>query len=208
MDKKTKTLNDVRAFIPIVGDDAIYTDSRLTEYIFDNCDIFFTDSSRFFCQTRVADEMYIVYTDVLLKRFDNEYAPYKDETVKKLMETNTLEWRFDFGHTSPNWKEVLSLGFVGLKKRAEEYEKKCEDPNKMRFYSALVRVYNAAERFINRIITKATKEGKSEIANGLKNLLVAPPSNLFEAFQMLVDRSASDITSAWEGNFCLLILAK
>ena len=186
MDKKRKTIDAVRAFIPIEGNDAIYTDSKLTEYIFDNCDIFFTDTSRFFCQTRVADEMYIVYTEVLLKRFDNEYASCKDDTVKKLLKTNALEWRFDFGHTSPNWKEILSLGFVGLKNRAEEYERQCQDPEKLRFYSALVRVYNAAERFIHRIIVEAKKEGRTEIANGLENLLVSPPQNMFEAFQTLL----------------------
>ena len=100
--------------------------------------------------------------------------------------TNTLEWRFDFGHTSPNWKEIISLGFVGLKKRAENYEKNCKDINKLRFYSAVVRVYNAAERFICRIIKKALIENKNEIATGLKNLLSSPPSNMFEAFQMLL----------------------
>ena len=37
MDKKRKTIDAVRGFIPIEGNDAIYTDSKLTEYIFDNC---------------------------------------------------------------------------------------------------------------------------------------------------------------------------
>ena len=72
----SKIKETVKGFINIEGEDAILTDSKLTEYIFDNCDIFFTDSSRFFCQTRVAGEMYITYKEVLLKRFSNEYAPY------------------------------------------------------------------------------------------------------------------------------------
>ena len=61
----------IKNFIPIEGDDAIVTDANLTEFLLDNCDIFFTDSSRYFCQTRVAGEMYITYTDVLQKRFQN-----------------------------------------------------------------------------------------------------------------------------------------
>jgi len=177
---------DVKNFINIDGNDAITTDAALTEYVLDNCDTFFTDSSRFFCQTRVNGEMYITYKEVLLKRFANEFAPYKDETYDQIIKTNTLEMRFDFGHTSPNWKEIISLGFYGLKKRAEKYEASCSDPKKLRFYSAVVKVYNAAERFIKRVIKKAEAEEKNEIAEGLKNLLVAPPQNMFEAFQMLL----------------------
>ena len=53
--------SEIKGFIDIDGKDAILTDSLLTEYLLDNCDIFFTDSSRFFCHTRVAGEMYITY---------------------------------------------------------------------------------------------------------------------------------------------------
>ena len=186
MKTKEEILSEVKKFIKIEGKDAIETDTALTEYVFDNCDIFFNDTSRFFCQTRVAEEMYITYKEVLLKRFDIEFEEYNDDICKQLRETNTLDLRFDFGHTSPNWKEVIGLGFYGLKKRAEKYESECTDPEKMRFYSAVVRVYNAAERFIKRVIEKAEAEGRLEIAAGLKSILIAPPSNMFEAMQMLL----------------------
>ena len=60
----------------------------------------------------------LTYKEVLQNRFRNEYKPFRDDTLNQLEQTNTLEWRFDFGHTSPNWKEIISLGFVGLKNRA------------------------------------------------------------------------------------------
>ncbi len=123
---------------------------------------------------------------MLLKRFELEFGKHKDEKFNQLTKTNTLEMRFDFGHTSPNWKEVIELGFFGLKKRAEKYKSSCVDPEKMRFYSAVSKVYDVAERFIKRVINKADDEGRSEIAEGLRNLLTSPPRNMFEAFQTLI----------------------
>ena len=179
-------ISELQNFIDIEGDDAILTDAKLTEYVLDNSDIYFTDSSRFFCRTILGPNIYTAYKEVMLKRFEKEFAPYKDETFEQITKNNTLDMRIDFGHTSPNWKEIIPLGFFGLKKRAEEYEKNCKDPKKLRFYSATVRIYNAAERFIQRVITKAREENRMEIACGLENLLTNPPQNMYEAFQMLL----------------------
>lgn len=177
----------VKRFIPIDGDDALATDAELTEFIFDNCEIYFTDTNTFFCQTDLGRDNYPQYFSVIMNRFNNEFAEFADEHYNDLIETKTLEMRFDFGHTCPNWKDVISLGFVGLKRRIElAAEQDGNDENKKRFYMAAMRQYNAAERFIGRVAEEATKMGKEHIAKGLSNLLVAPPSNLFEGFQMLL----------------------
>ena len=186
MKTNEKILSDLKNFIDIEGNDAILTDSILTEYVLDNSEIYFTDSSRYFCRTTLGGSIYSVYKEVLLKRFAKEFSPYKDEIFDQLIETNTLDMRIDFGHTSPNWKEIVSLGFSGLKKRAEEYEKNCSDPKKLRFYAATANIYRAAERFILRVIEKAAAENRTEIANGLKNLLINPPQNMYETFQLLL----------------------
>ena len=45
MNKHNDTLEKLKGFTNIEGDDAILTDSKLTEFVFDNCDIFFTDTN-------------------------------------------------------------------------------------------------------------------------------------------------------------------
>ncbi len=177
----------VRRFIPIEGNDALMTDAEMTEFILDNCEITFAETNTFFCHTDLGRDNYPQYFEVIMARFNKEFAGFADEHYTDLIETKTLEMRFDFGHTCPNWKDVISLGFVGLKKRVElAAEKSGEDEGKKRFYEAALRQYNAAERFIKRASKEALKAGRERIAQGLSNLLVAPPSNLFEGFQMLL----------------------
>ncbi len=177
----------VKRFIPIEGNDALLTDAELTEFILDNCEISFTDTNSFFCHTDLGRDNYPQYFSVIMSRFNNEFAEFADEHYKDLIETKTLGMCFDFGHTCPNWKDVISLGFVGLKKRVElAAEKANDDEEKKRFYSATLRQYNAAERFIKRVAIVAEKAGKERIARGLSNLIVAPPSDMFEGFQMLL----------------------
>jgi len=171
-------------FVNIEGQDAIYTDSQMSSYILDNCEIIFKPDNRFFCLLDVTEANCVSYY-VIQERFNKEFAPFADQAYLEATETEAIEMGFDFGHTTPNWFEIMELGFVGLKKRAESYATKC-DPDTSRFYDAVLRVYNAAERFIYRVITAAEKEGRTEIAESLKNLLVAPPKTLFEAMQMLM----------------------
>ncbi len=173
-------------FMHIEGHNAIVTDAKMTEYILDNCDIIFKPDNRFFCLLDVCEANCVSYY-VMQDRFDKEFAPFNDETYQQATATETIEMGFDFGHTSPNWPEVIKIGFVGLKKRAEAYASKTyDDAEKTRFYTALLSVYNAAERFVNRVIEAAEKEGRDEIAQGLKHLLVAPPETLYQAIQMLI----------------------
>ena len=172
-------------FVDIEGRDAIYTDSKMSSYVLDNCEIIFEPGNRFFCLLDVTEANCVAYY-MMQARFDKEFAPFADETYLAATGTEAIEMGFDFGHTNPNWPNVLKLGFVGLKKQAEEYASKDVTPEQKRFYEAVLRVYEAAERFANRVIPAAEKEGRTEIAESLKHLLVAPPSNLFEAMQMLM----------------------
>ena len=175
----------VRRFIPIKGNDALVTDSEMTEFILDNCEISFSDTNTFFCHTDLGRDNYPQYFEVMRARFVNDFESSADSHYHDLISSNTLEMRFDFGHTCPNWSDVISLGFSGLKKRIEDAAEKADD-SKKRFFDAAVRQYDAAARFMRRAADKAEAEGKTRIATGLRNLLVAPPQNLFEAFQMLL----------------------
>lgn len=181
----------VKQFIPIEGEDAMLTDTAMTEFILDNCEIFFTPESTFFCQTDLGHDNYPQYFEVLHPRFAKEFQPFATEHYQNMMQTKTLDMRFDFGHTCPNWPDIISLGFAGLKERVRSYAQAeanaaQPDPRKERFYTCVLRVYTAAERFIQRVIQKAEAEARMQIAAGLRNLLTAPPQNLFEGFQMLL----------------------
>jgi len=177
----------VLRFIPIDGNDALLTDAEMTEFILDNCEISFKNTNTFFCHTDLVRGNFPQHFSVITSRFNKEFPYIEDEHYNNLIRTNTLQMNIDFGHTCPNWNDVISLGFVGLKKRIEDAaEKAGDDEQKKRFFSASLRQYNAAERFIKRAAQKAEKEGRERIARGLSNLLVAPPSNLFEGFQMIL----------------------
>ena len=175
----------VKRFIDIKGDDALYTDAEMVEYLLDNCEISFGEHSTFFCKTDLGDYNYPQFYEVLIPRFKKEFEYFEDERYKALTETKTLGMMFDFGHTSPNWRDVISLGFCGLKKRMDDYAE-AADGDKKRFFAAAIKQYEAAERFIKRAAGEAKKAGKDKIAEGLSNLLVSPPQNLFEGFQMLL----------------------
>ena len=130
---------------------------------------------------------YPQYFEVLQPRFKYEFEDFADKHYHDLINTKTLEMRFDFGHTCPNWKDVISLGFAGLRDRVEKAARTAgDDAEKKRFFDAALLQYNAAERFIARAAEEAEKAGKREIAKGLSNLLVSAPKNLFEGFQMLL----------------------
>ena len=176
----------VKKYVPIEGHNSLVTDSLMTEYLLDNCEIIFEPDNRFFCLTDIIEaDCGNYYT--LMERYENELNLIREEELDKVVETRAFVFKADFGHTTPNWSDVVSLGFVGLKKRAESYAAKTgNDAEKKRFFDALLRVYNASERFIKRVIEKAEETGRNKIAEGLKNLLINPPSNMFEAIQSLM----------------------
>lgn len=172
-------------FVPIQGSDCIETDAELTSYVLDNCRIVFTPESYFFCQTELSHGKYYPYRKVILPRFKREFEPYNTQAFQQAMATGAIDMRTDFGHTSPNWQDVIALGFSGLKDRADYYVSQSQNnPEKHRFYHAVAKVYAASERFIRRVVAQARDEGHTQIADGLENLLSAPPQNLYEAIQM------------------------
>jgi len=186
MNKDPNNLRErVRRFIPIEGEDAIKTDSEMTEFVLDNCEIYFREHNTFFCDTDLGGNNYPQFFEVLKARFLSEFRDVSDERYLALTESCTFTMLFDFGHTSPNWTDVISLGFSGLRDRVLECAR-CAPEDKRRFYDAACLVYRAAERFIERCALEAEKCGRARIAEGLRSLLTAPPKNLFEALQMLL----------------------
>ena len=172
-------------FLEIKGENAMVTDTEMIEYILDHCRIIFTPESYFFCQTELNHDKYYPYYEVIGPRFQKEFAPYNTEIFQQAQETAAIDMRIDFGHTSPNWQDVIELGFAGLKARADRYAAQpWEDGRKAQFYHCVARIYAAAERFVCRVAEEASATGRERIARGLENQLVGPPRNLFEAIQL------------------------
>lgn len=90
----------------------------------------------------------------------------------------------DFGHTAAAWDSVISLGIYGLRERVAEYALKNGEKEKTKgFYRHVLRVYDAALRFMRRAAEAAALAGKAEMAQALRRLSQDRPSCLFEALQ-------------------------
>ena len=88
----------------------------------------------------------------------------------------------DVGHTAPDWKNILSLGFVGLAKRLEEGLEREDITDKQREYFASgVKMYGAVFRYMRKMADRARRFGKSEMADALTALTERAPESLYEA---------------------------
>ena len=113
---------------------------------------------------------------------------YQDEIARSPLAAGeaalayTGSW--DFSHTCPEWESILSLGISGLRHRITEFlNREGLSARQQHFYTHLLRVYDAALRFMARTADFARMQNKQEMADGLEHLLTQPPQNLFEAMQ-------------------------
>ncbi len=88
----------------------------------------------------------------------------------------------DFGHTAPDFENVLSLGLVGLLSRLEEGAKRAETEAQKRYFEAGIRVWRAAIAYAKR----AAAEVGGEQAEALLALSERAPQTLYEAVQLTV----------------------
>lgn len=95
----------------------------------------------------------------------------------------------DFDHVVPDWKSVLSLGFAGLKKRADKYRKSLSEKSVLSseqeaYFDGIEIEYSAILRFIKRLyeLSLNKKNEKSlRIQKALHTLTKGAPENIFEA---------------------------
>ncbi len=153
------------------------SNASLICFYLENCDIAFGEEKRFFADLSCAEAM----------------GPVMERRIDALGITETPGERIlaytgsnDFGHTSPDWAAVLSLGIFGLRRRLADYAEANRDPEKEVFYREGIRVYDAALAMMARVRDAALAEGRTEMAEGLSRLLRGAPSNLFEAMQTTV----------------------
>lgn len=97
----------------------------------------------------------------------------------------------DFGHISPDWEAVMTLGIPGLldRVRKELDNGRALSDSRRNFYSACVTVYEAAIRYALRLAAQARKnaaldKGLYEVASCLENIAKRAPESLREAMQL------------------------
>ena len=102
-------------------------------------------------------------------------------------DTLTYDGWCDFGHTSPGWDDLLSLGFTGILARLEEKlsVEGIADEQK-EFYSAGIRVWRAALDYMRRSADIADSLGKKRIAETMRALTLRAPETLLEAITTMV----------------------
>lgn len=163
--------------------DILVADCDITEFMLDNCEITVPEENTFFVETNC----YAVHSPVMWGR-NCGLEPLVDENgFRDGFDALAYTGNSDFSHTYPEWHSVIGLGFVGLKKRVEEYAaKNSADPHKARFYTQTLRVYDAIFRFLHRAADTAEQCGRQEMAKGLRNLTQSAPCNLYEAMQMSI----------------------
>lgn len=163
--------------------DVLENDCDIIEFFLDNCEITIPENNTFFVNVNCAK---------ILNQFSGERIAHCEAELIEAgvfagFETQAYSGLSDYSHTTPEWENVISLGFVGLRERVLKYAaKNSTDPKKKRFYDQVIRVYDAALRFLKRAAQVAEQHGKHEMAKGLINLCEKAPSNLFEAMQMSI----------------------
>lgn len=112
----------------------------------------------------------------------------KDEFSKvcDAYDTGSYSAYSDFGHTSPNSKLLVEVGFVGLLERINGYSEREDLTQKQKdFYTSCKTVLEAIIDFIKRL-AKETEKTNKENSTALYNLANGKPQNIYEAMQLLV----------------------
>lgn len=93
----------------------------------------------------------------------------------------------DYGHTSPGWDDLLSLGYTGILARLEEnLAREGLQESQREFYSSCADVWRSALKYMNKSAEIAEDKGKPEIAQALRALTCRAPETFFEAIVAMV----------------------
>ena len=161
------------------GLDILKNDCEIIEFTLDHCEIDVPDQNRFFINVNYADIPYFV-TKKRRKSLGELVPTRLLEGIDALAYTGS----YDYSHTTAEWESVINLGIYGLRNRVAEYAmSKSANEGAKGFYEQILRVYNAALRFMKRVSDTAALCGRTEMAESLLRLTKNAPSNLFEALQ-------------------------
>lgn len=161
--------------------DVLRADCDIITFLFDNCTITVPEENRFFVSVNVEG----ILTQTYRRRIETSFSSLISENNLTSGFTHlAYTGAYDFSHTTTEWDNVIKLGIFGLRERILAYAKK--NTEKKRFYENILRVYDAALRFIKRAADVAKAVGKEEMGDGLLHLTCGAPENLFEAMQTTI----------------------
>ena len=158
--------------------DVLKNDCDIVEFLLDNCTINIPSRNRYFVEVNCSG----ITSQVERNRRKRFSSLVEDAGLSYGSEALAYTGACDFGHTTAEWESVISLGIYGLRERiakyAAEYHEKRDG-----FYHNILRVYDAALRFMARAAEQAALCGKTEMAHALLKLCQNCPSSLYEAMQ-------------------------
>ena len=162
-------------------------DAEKLEFLFDNCEITIPDENRYF----VSVNCFEISQQILHNNRVSKFSGLIPENgLSDGFDSLAYTGFHDFSHTSADWKSVIGLGIYGLRNRVKEYARKAEanggSSEKQRYYSNVIRAYDAALRFIKRSASQAYAAGRTEMAYSLSNLCERAPESLYEALQTTI----------------------
>ena len=161
------------------GLDVLKNDCEIIEFLLDHCEIEIPECNRFFVSVNCAG----ISNAVIAKR-RRCVRGLIDEGFRDGIEALAYTGYYDYSHTTAEWESVIALGIYGLRERVARYaQKNSEKKDANAFYEQILKVYDAALRFMGRVSEKAFMCGKMEMAQSLMRLKKGHPSNLFEALQ-------------------------
>ncbi len=96
----------------------------------------------------------------------------------------------DFGHTAPDWQNILHLGLAGLRERAVAAlaNRRNLTARQQSFYKLTVAHYDAAFAMIEKMarLAEQAQTKDTQMAAGLKMLSLKAPESLYEAMQTMI----------------------
>lgn len=178
---REKLLNWVENHIVLgEGIDILKNDCEIIEFMLDHCEIDIPEQNRFFVKVNCTD----ISSDVKKKRLKALVDPIAASELQDGIDAFAYTGSYDYSHTTAEWESVIDLGIYGLRNRIGEYAQSNTGNEKTKgFYEQILRVFNAALRFIKRASDKAASCGRSEMSVALLRLTKGKPSNLFEVLQ-------------------------
>lgn len=121
------------------------------------------------------------YTEVV-----KEYLQEEKDGVNLAFECGAYRADADFGHTSPNSRLLLDIGFSGLLNRIQNAKKKSELSEKqIQFYASCETVLSACITACNRL-ADAIAPFNSENEKALRQIANGAPTNIYEAMQLII----------------------
>ena len=128
------------------------------------------------------------YDIIAGRALDRELTEDEEAIFKSFIKSPDYPRRsafLDSGHCTYSWQDVVELGLIGLKKRAEESLSKQTDTEKRDFLDGVIGVYSAIERYIERYEDTAKLKGMTALAETLRKARTEKPSDFVTALQLL-----------------------